>query len=103
MNKDQEEFLESLREVKVFISSSMILGIPTGVLLAGSIIGIYMSIFMSVLLGVLFLLVYLVSMFLIHRDDPEALYIWIKAISGVEVWLAGKPCKKRTIIILEDG
>lgn len=97
--QDQEK---ALRQVKAFATKSDHFGIPSDIFYA--IIGFSIlagSALRSPLMIIVFLLFFGVPAYNIHKEDPHALKVWIKAVKRWNsYWCAGKS-RSRKYVVLE--
>ena len=99
LNEDQKQ---AFKQVKVLTSRDEYFGIPSKIfynIIAFSIgLGVLLR---SPLVSIIFLVILGLPAYHIHRNDPFALKIWVRAITRrYGRWCAGR-AERRSIIILE--
>lgn len=102
MTEINQEQQQAFKQVKAFVAKADFWGIPADLFYAivgGSVvIGATVR---SPLLIVTFLLFFGIPAYRIHKEDPHALKIWIKAAKNrTNRWCAGRSTK-RTLTILQ--
>ena len=103
LSQEQERYIASLREVRVFVSVENILGVPIPIVLVGVLLCGYLLIFISFAIALVLAVFYFGLMFYIHRDDPQAVRLWVRAFFSVDVYRAAEPSKTDQLIIIEDS
>lgn len=101
-DKNRDDFIASLGEVTILVSSESFLGVPIPIVLAGILVCGYMMGFISFAFGSLLAIFYFGLMYYIHKDDPQAVQLWIRAFNALDGWRSSIPSKPKLIVIIED-
>ena len=103
MDNNDAEFLKNLPDVTVFLSTETYFGVPAIIFIPSCIFGIALG-FLSVwILGVLLALVLLSTLIYLHKDDKDALFIYIANIgTNPHSWISGFALNKQLIIIEDE-
>jgi type IV secretory pathway VirB3-like protein len=101
---DIEEQEQSLKQVKAFTAKTEYFGIPADIVFG--IVGFSVLIgatIRSPLMIIVFLLFFGFPAYKIHRHDPYALKVWVKALQRRHNrWCAGRSTPRELIILKEE-
>ena len=98
----EKEQQQALKQVKAFATKSEYFGIPADIFYV--IIAVSLAIgaaIRSPLIMVVFMLFFGVPAYQIHRHDPSALKVWLKAVKRRHHHWCGGSSTKREFIIIE--
>lgn len=103
MENNDAEFLKNLPDVTVFLSTETYFGVPAIIFIPSCIFSLALGFLSIWVLGVLLALVLLSTLIYMHKDDQDALYIYIANIgTNPHCWISGFTLNKQ-LIIIEDG
>lgn len=100
LNADDAAFLKNIPDVTVFVASDSVAGIPTIIFAPVVIFSFMLAVLSSWVLGALFALVLLSALYVLHKDDKDAMAIIIANLGvNPDCWVCGLEPPNRVVIV----
>lgn len=98
-----EKFLKYLPDVSVFVSTDTMFGVPSIIVVPTLIFSIAVGVMSAWFFGVLLLAISMATLIVAHKDDKDAMRLWIFNIrKNPTCWIGGFWLHSALIIIEDD-